>query len=112
MDQSDERRNSFRLPFTSMVTCHVEVINKKYRGTLRDMSTTGFFMEIGDCPQVYYKCNIEIILEGEHSRLVIDNLRGSIIRNDEDGVGVRFDEPLEWFSLVPFYFHKLREQLE
>ena len=111
MDQSDERRNSFRLPFMSKVVCHVDMIDKNYRGTLRDLSTTGFFMETDDCPQVYYKCNIEIILEGEHSRLVIDNLSGSIIRNDDGGVGVRFDERLEWFSLVPFYFNKLREDL-
>ena len=76
------------------------------------MSATGFFMETDDCPQVYCKCTIEIIFEGQHSRLVIDHLNGSIIGNEEDGVGVRLNEPLEWFSLVPFYFQKLREQGE
>jgi len=110
MDQSVEHRDSFRLPFTSKVNCHVDTIDKKYRGTLRDMSMTGFFMEIDDCPHVDYKCDIEIILEGKHSQLSIKNLSGRIIRNDDDGVAVRFDERLEWFALVPLYFHKLREE--
>lgn len=110
MDQSVEHRDSFRLPFTSKVICHVDTIDKKYRGTLRDMSMSGFFMETDDCPRVDDKCDIEIILEGKHSQLRIESLSGSIIRNTDDGVAVRLDELLEWFSLVPLYFHKLREQ--
>jgi hypothetical protein len=86
MDQSVEHRDSFRLPFTSKVICHVDTIDKNY------------------------KCDIEIILEGKHSQLSIKNLSGRIIRNDDDGVAVRFDERLEWFALVPLYFHKLREE--
>lgn len=98
MDQSAERRDSFRLPFATKVTCYVETTEKKYCGTLRDMSIEGFFMETIDCPHVGYKCNVEIILEGKHSRLRIEKLRGSIIRNNDEGMAVRFDERLEWMN--------------
>lgn len=84
--------------------------NKKHCGTLRDISITGVFMEMNDCPKVGHQCDIDIIFEGNHSRLLIQGVGGSIIRSDEDGVAVHFDERLEWFILIPLYFHKMREQ--
>ena len=98
MDQSVERRDSFRLPFATKVICYVETSEKKYCGTLSEMSIDGFFMETIDCPHVGYKCNIEIVLEGKHSRLRIEKLRGIIIRSNDEGMAVRFDERLEWMN--------------
>ena len=112
MDQSTERRDSFRLPFSSKVICYVKTTDKKHYGTLRDMSIAGFFMETDDCPDVGQKCDIEIILDGKHSRLRIEDLSGIIIRNNDEGIAVRFDERLEWIALVPLYCHKLQEQYD
>ena len=108
----EERRESFRLPFASTVTCHVNNPDEKYTGTLSNVSVTSAFMETDDCPDVGEQCNVEIILDGQHSRLMIDNIKGSIVRTDENGAAISFDERLEWFSLVPLYFKKLREQME
>jgi len=108
MSQPAERRESFRMPFVTEVICSVDELNKKYWGSLRDLSITSLFMEAEDCPDVGVKCSIEIILEGKHSRLEIKNIGGNIVRNDGDGVAVCFDERLEWFALVPLYYQKLR----
>ena len=88
--------------------CHK--MNKKYSGTLRDISISGVFMEMNDCPKVGHRCDIDIVFEGNHSRLLIEGVGGSIIRSDEGGVAVRFDERLEWFILIPLYFHKMRDK--
>ncbi len=109
MSQSAERRVSFRMPFATEVICHADELDKKYCGTLRDLSITSLFMEVDDSPHIGCRCHVNIILKGKHSRLEIKNIAGSIVRKDEDGVAVYFDERLEWFALVPLYFQKLRE---
>ncbi len=110
MDKSDERRVSVRTPFVSKGFCHVREIDKKYSGALRDVSIIGLFLELDDCPNVGYHCDITIVFQGKHSRLTIENVSGVIIRKEKDGVAVRFDERLEWFLLIPLYFHKMRDQ--
>lgn len=109
MEQKVERQRSFRMPFNAEVICHVD--EHEFQGTIRDLSVSGFFMETAKIPPTASKCNIEIVINGEHSRLTIDNLRGLVKRCDEDGVGVEFDDRLEWVALVPIYFHKIHEQL-
>lgn len=110
MDKSDERRVSVRSPFVSKGCCTVHETDKKYSGTLRDISITGLFMEMDSCPDAGQKCDIEIIFEGAHSRLVIESVAGTVVRNDDDGVAIHFDERLEWFVLIPLYFHKIHNQ--
>lgn len=110
MDKPDERRVSVRMTFVSKGFCHVHEIDKKYCGMVRDISISGLFLEMNDRPDVGHKCDIDIIFEGKYSRLVIEKVGGTIMRRDEDGVAVRFDERLEWFVLIPLYFHKLHKQ--
>ena len=106
----DERRLSVRMPFAAKGLCHVNEMDKKCCGTLRDISIIGLFLELNDCPGVGQRCDIEIVFEGMHSRLTIEKVKGIITRSEKDGVAVRFDERLEWFILIPLYFHKMRAQ--
>jgi len=110
MDKSDERRVSVRTPFVTQGFCYEHEINKKYCGMVRDISISGVFLEMNDSPDVGHKCEIEIVFEGKYSRLVIEKVGGTIMRKEEDGVAVSFDERLEWFVLIPLYFHKLHKQ--
>jgi len=110
MDKSIDRRVSFRIPFASSAVCHVAATDQEYGGTLRDISITSLFMETDKCRDVGDKCDLDIVLEGKHSRLVIENVNGRIIRRDDNGVAITFDEHLEWFNLMPLYFHKMRDQ--
>jgi len=108
-NKSDERRNSFRLPFNAKVICYIGPDNEKYIGQMHDISADGFSMKIDNCPDIGIKCGIEIIIDGTNSRLIIDKLNGKIIRKIDDGVAVCFDNKLEWLALVPIYFQKIRE---
>lgn len=108
----NERRISVRMPFVTEGFCIVHDMNRKYRGTLRDISITGLFMEMDNGPETGRKCEIEIVFKGKHSRLLIEDLSGLVSRNDENGIAVRFDERLEWFVLIPLYFHKIQGQTQ
>ena len=109
MEQKVENRRSFRMPFIAEVICHVN--ENEFKGTIRDLSVSGLFMEATEIPSTASNCAIEIVLNGDHSRLTIDNFSGHVSRCDEHGVGIEFDHRLEWVALVPIYFHKIQEQL-
>lgn len=109
MEQKVECQRSFRMPFNAEVICRVD--GDEFHGTIRDLSVSGFFMETTKCPPTASKCDLEIVLKGGHSRLRIDQLGGCVIRCDERGVGIEFDDRLEWVALVPIYCHKLQEQV-
>jgi len=110
MDSVVERRVSFRMPVVTKVVCFVDEKDKQYRGILREFSITSLYIELDDCPQVGSKCVVDIVLEGQHSRLKIENIGASIIRVDDSGVAVLFDERLEWFALAPLYFQKMSDK--
>lgn len=109
MGLSNDRRESMRLPFASKVICTIEGVEEPCYGNLRDMSITSLYMETRSFPKAGRKCVIDIVLTGKHSRLRLEQIAGHVIRIDDDGAAISFDERLEWFALVPLYFHKGRE---
>lgn len=109
MDNSKERRESVRTPFVAEGYFHLQGNDRKYTGTLRDISINGMFIELSECPDVGQKCDVAVVFQGKHSRLVIEDVAGCIVRSDEDGVAIHFAERLEWFVLIPLYFRKLRD---
>ncbi len=109
MKQKVERRKSFRMPFNAEVICSVN--GNDFQGTVGDLSVTGLFMKSTECPPTASKCNIDIVISGEHSSLRIEKIRGIVVRYVEHGIGIQFDNRLEWIALIPIYFHKLKEEL-
>ncbi len=103
---SEERRESFRIADVSKATCHLFDAKDRYQGTLKNLSRTGFFLESDNQPEVSRKYQIEIILEGAHSRLVVDKLFGVVSRADDKGVAVEFTENFEWLVLAPIFYHE------
>ena len=67
-------------------------------------------METQQRPGVSKKFRIEIVLEGKHSRLVIDQLSGVVTRSDADGVAVEFSEKFEWLAMVPIFYQEHRSR--
>lgn len=101
------RRTSFRMPFVSRLACRAKGSSQKHMGTLRDISINGLFVEMDQCPAVGSQCDVDIYFEGDHSRLVVENVTGIIVRSEPKGVAVKFNNRLEWFVLIPLFFHKI-----
>lgn len=102
--KSEERRESYRIADISRATCNLLGDHDRYQGTLRNLSRTGFFLETDRPPAISETYAIEIVLEGKHSRLVVDKLSGVITRKDNRGVAVEFSENFEWLVLAPIFF--------
>ncbi len=109
MEKKIDRRQSFRMPCNREVICRVN--GNDFQGRIYDLSATGLFMKTTECPSVASKCDIEIVINGKHSCLRIEKIKGVVIRRVENGVGIQFDDRLEWLALVPIYFHKIQKEL-
>ncbi len=109
MNTINERRRAARLEVNSSVECYLRMDGGAYRGTLKDMSLTGLYMELNmelkKPVQISGTCEVEIVLNGDNSRLKIE-CRGSIVRCDENGMAVHFDSRMEWFPIVASYFQR------
>lgn len=101
---SEERRESFRLVDVSKATCSLVDGSDRIEGTLKNLSRSGFFVETDRLPEVSKSYDIEIVLQGSHSRIVVDNLSGTVTRADNEGVAVEFSKSFEWLVLAPIFF--------
>lgn len=101
---SEERRESFRLVDVSRATCTLIDDNGRIEGTLKNLSRTGFLIETDRLPEVAKSYSIEIVLQGAHSRLMVDNLSGTVTRTDGEGAAVEFSKSFEWLVLAPIFF--------
>lgn len=106
-----ENRESFRLPLVADVVCRTEE-GETYYGKLRDISNISLFMETAEHPPVGTDCELDIIMTGNHSRLLFDRLEGYVMRRNEKGVAIRLYERFEWIALVPSCFVKMRDRDE
>ena len=106
MAASDDRRKLIRLPFTPRAYCQLQDGGREFTGVIRDISLLSLYMEISDSEDLTGECDIQIVLEGRHSEMEINNLSGYIIRSDNKGLAIRFDEPFEWIAVVPTLFKK------
>lgn len=103
-------RKLSRLPFTPQAFVQLQDDGREFAGVIRDISLLSLYMEVEDAEQHTGECDIQIVLEGEHSEIEINNLRGYIIRSDPKGLAIRFEEPFEWMSIVPALFSKHSRQ--
>ena len=104
MTTSDDRRKLIRLPFTPRAYCQLKDGGREFAGVIRDISLLSLYMELRDSEDLTGECDIQIVLEGKHSEMEINNLSGYIIRSDKEGLAIRFDEPFEWIAVVPTLF--------
>ena len=106
MAGTDEKRKLIRLPFTPRAYCQLQDGGREFAGVIRDVSLLSLYMELEGSEDLTGECDIQIVLEGRHSEMEINNLSGYIIRSDDKGLAIRFDEPFEWIAVVPALFKK------
>ena len=103
----EERRTSYRLPFSAPFLCRLDEEGGAYSGILRNVSITGCHGTLEKRLPVGAACTLQIIFPGSHSRLNVEGVRGRVVRSDEEGLAVRFDQRLEWFVLIPLFYQKI-----
>ena len=106
MAGAEEKRKLIRLPFTPRAYCQLQDGGREFAGLIRDISLLSLYMELENAEELTGECDVQIVLEGEHSEMEINNISGYIIRSDKEGLAIRFDEPFEWIAIVPALFKK------
>ena len=106
MANTDEKRELIRLPFTPRAYCQIKETGHEFAGTIRDISLLSIFIQLDSELDLSGECDVQIVLEGERSELEINNLSGYIIRSENTGLAIRFNEPFEWLAIVPALFKK------
>ncbi len=106
MKSSKERRATFRMDVVSKAMCRLTSGDLVISGPIKDISIAGLYMETDQRPGIGSSFDVEIILNGKYSEMTIGSMSGKIVRTDDNGLAITFDERFEWFAMVPLYFHK------
>jgi len=102
-----EKRASYRLPFTSPFLCRPSGMDPSLAGILKNVSITGCCGVLEGALAIGTECELQIIFQGNHSRLSVEAVRGQIVRCTQQEIAVHFAERLEWFVLIPLFYNKV-----
>lgn len=98
----EQRREKTRSPYLADAIVKSGKIGA-LKGRMRDISIDSVYLHINPVFDIDDNVKVEIILFGAASQLII-NAQATVVRQDKDGVAMRFQSPLEWwplFSLFP-----------
>lgn len=112
MNRMQDRRSAFRLDVATQAICRLSSGEQVITGAIRDISIAGLFVITDERTAVGTGYDVEIILAGRHSRMVIEKMAGSVARCNGNGLAIKFAKRFEWFALVPLYFHTTSEYRE
>jgi len=104
----DDKRNSIRLDFRVPVELYCAESDSMLKGELENLSVHGMLVQMQDdipsnAVDRQLNCRARIVFPGKGSSLMIDDLQTTIVRFENDQLGLEFSEPLEWFLLFNVY---------
>jgi hypothetical protein len=104
----NDKRNSIRLDFKVPVEIYCAETDAHVEGEMINLSVHGMFVQLniedpGEVVGTRKKCLARIVFPGKGSSLMIDKLAATVVRIENNRVGLEFDEPLEWFLLFNVY---------
>jgi hypothetical protein len=112
MGEIKERRMCTRTPFFTDVSLRSESAGIDIKADLLNISISGMFVRVEEVVPVGISCKIEIRVTGNHSRLLLEDIQGEVVRQNEQGVAIHFTSRMEWFVLFNVYTHYCREEME
>lgn len=107
MTNARERRAAFRMNVVSKATCCLTSGDESISGPIKDISIAGLYMQTDERPELGSDFKVEIILDGRYSQMRLGSMSGTVVRHDENGLALTFDQRFEWFAMVPLYFHTI-----
>jgi hypothetical protein len=96
-----ERRKRVRVSFRTQVilTAGSDIF---IDANSMDISMNGLYLETDTKVPLETPCNLKIIIKGQSNTLTMD-MKGKIARLDDIGIGVEFDNDLEWWAIFAIY---------
>jgi hypothetical protein len=100
-----EQRAAFRMDVVSKAVCYLKAEGVIISGPIRDISIAGLYVETAEPPEPGSRFEIEIVVSGKHSKMILGSMSGRVVRTDDSGLALIFDQRFEWFAIVPLYFN-------
>lgn len=97
-----DRRDRIRINFKARVIIRTGHFVKNIVMTLKDISMTGLLAETKEKLPIGKECDIAVIVPGKSSKLVL-HIKGKIKRHTENGIAIRFNDELEWWSIFSMF---------
>ena len=72
------------------------------KGRLRDIAIDALYLHINPIFEIDEHVKVEIILFGTDSQLIM-NVPAVVVRKDQNGIAIRFLNPLEWWPIFTFF---------
>jgi hypothetical protein len=104
-EQFHERRKGMRTRYVTRVFLTLPEEQAQLEGDLQDISLFGMYVGTRHQVAIETICSIQIVITADNSRLILDDLHGKVVRQDEHGLGIRFTTRLEWYVLFNIYTH-------
>ncbi|MBW1671424.1 MAG: PilZ domain-containing protein [Deltaproteobacteria bacterium] len=97
-----EKRRRARISFYTEIVLKAKGFEVAVNANLKDISMNGLFVETDKKIPIGTPCDIEIIMTGKSSKLMI-SAEGLVARQGESGVGIQFHDDLEWWTAFSIY---------
>lgn len=106
MGNLQERRQCTRTLFSTRAQVLLDDGQTIIEGELQDISIVGMFIAARRTEiAIGSSCSIQIIISAEHSRLILEDIQGVIVRVADNGLGIEFTSNMEWFVIFKIYAH-------
>jgi hypothetical protein len=110
VEEINEKRECTRIPFLTDVVVKTSLADSEIMAELLNISISGMLLKIDHDLPVGTSCTLEIRVAGNHSRLVLEDISGEVVRRDENGLAIHFTSRMEWFVLFTVYTHYCRQE--
>jgi hypothetical protein len=110
MEEKNEKRACTRIPFLTDVVLKTSLAYTDIAAELLNISISGMLVKIDHDLPVGTSCALEIRVAGNHSRLVLEDISGEVVRQDQNGLAIHFTSRMEWFVLFTVYTHYCRQE--
>jgi hypothetical protein len=99
---TETERGRIRIPFKTPIILHSKAYHYPQEGELINISMEGAYVKTEDLIPVGYDCEVDILITAPSCRLTI-SIEGTIVRRDKDGLGIRFNENIASWTLLPLF---------
>jgi hypothetical protein len=102
----NDKRHTVRVNFVADATVTFNPDNGSLQGRLKNLSIDGILLHTEEVAAEGTPCTVTIVVPDLHSRLIIDDLAGKVVRSGPGEMGIKFLYPFAWLALFHVYHNK------
>jgi len=104
IDTNNDKRKRLRIDFETTALLKFETMDLVLEAKMKNISMNGIFVETERKIPVNTACEVEVVITAPHSKLTMQT-EGFVSRHDPAGLGVQFQNNMEWFAFFSIFDH-------